>query len=96
MQNVITLQDIREHMMVLAQGEGSMKGVPGVHIGLVDYLDGDQIVLSKNDSPDHQHHAFPLSLVDKVEGSTVFLSCDRETLEQTWEIVNPTPDQDPS
>jgi hypothetical protein len=97
MQNTSSAKNnIREHMMVQAQGEGSMQGIPGVHVGSVDYVDGDQIVLTKNDSPDNQHHAFPMSLVDKVEGNTVFLSCDQETLEEEWETVEPTEEQDPS
>jgi hypothetical protein len=57
-------EQIREHMMVHAQGEGSMNGVPGEHVGTVDYLEGDHIVLTKNDAPDGQHHSISMDLVD--------------------------------
>lgn len=81
---------IREHMMVHAQGQGSMNGVAGEHIGTVDYLEGERIVLTKNDSPDGQHHSIPLELVERVEGNTVFLNCDLETVRTEWQTVDTT------
>jgi hypothetical protein len=80
-------EQIREHMMVHAQGEGSMNGVPGEHVGTVDYLEGDRIVLTKNDAPDGQHHSISMDLVDRVEGNTVFLNCDLEKVHAEWETV---------
>lgn len=81
-------EQIREHMMVHAQGEGSMNGVPGEHVGTVDYVEGDRIVLTKNDSPDGKHHSIPVDLVDRIEGNTVFLNCDMETVYTEWETVD--------
>jgi hypothetical protein len=75
---------IREHMMVHAQGEGSMNGVEGEHVGTVDYVEGDHLVLTKNDSPDGMHHSISLNFVERVEGNTVFLNVDAETIQQAW------------
>jgi hypothetical protein len=50
--------DIREHMEVY--------GSCGNLLGKVDHVEGDQIKLTKNDSPDGQHHLIPLSWVAKV------------------------------
>ena len=50
--------DIREHMDVY--------GSCGNFLGKVDHVEGDQIKLTKNDSPDGQHHLIPLSWVAKV------------------------------
>jgi hypothetical protein len=80
-------EQIREHMMVHAQGEGSMNGVEGEHVGTVDYVEGERIVLTKNDSPDGQHHSISMDLVERVEGNTVFLNCDLETVHSEWETV---------
>jgi hypothetical protein len=85
---------IRENMMVHAQGSGSMKGVPGDHIGTVDYLEHDAIVLTKNDSPDGMHHSIPLELVERVEGNIVFLNCDSDTVHEQWETVEKNPQLD--
>jgi hypothetical protein len=78
---------IRENMMVHAKGEGSMQGVEGDHIGTVDYLENDVIVLNKNDSPDGMHHSIPLELVERVEGNTVFLNCNAETVQEQWDSI---------
>ena len=78
---------IREHMMVHAQGQGSMNGIEGEHIGTVDYVEGDSIILTKNDSPDGMHHSISVEFVDRVEGNTVFLNVDAETIQQEWETV---------
>jgi hypothetical protein len=80
-------EQIREHMMVHAQGQGSMNGVEGEHVGTVDYVEGDRIVLTKNDSPDGKHHSISFNFVDRVEGNTVFLNVDAETIQQEWETV---------
>ena len=53
-------RSIVEHMPVL--------GSDGTQIGTVDHLDGtDRIKLTKNDSPDGQHHFIPLSWVERVD-----------------------------
>jgi hypothetical protein len=78
---------IREHMMVHAQGQGSMNGIEGDHVGTVDYVEGNRIVLTKNDSPDGMHHSILMEFVDRVEGNTVFLNVDAETIQEEWETV---------
>ena len=78
---------IREHMMVHAQGQGSMNGVEGERVGTVDYVEGDRIILTKNDSPDGMHHSISMDLVERVEGNTVFLNCAMETVQEEWETV---------
>ena len=51
---------IVEHMDVI--------GSDGTKVGTVDHLEGsDQIKLTKNASPDGQHHLIPLSWVDHVD-----------------------------
>ena len=50
--------DIREHMDVY--------GSCGNFLGKVDHVEGDQIKLTKYDSPDGQHHLIPLAWVAKV------------------------------
>ena len=50
--------DIREHMEVY--------GSCGNFLGKVDHVEGDQIKLTKNDSPDGQHHLIPLTWVARV------------------------------
>lgn len=77
-------QSVREHMMVHAQGPGSMMGSSGQHIGTVDRVEGDRIKLTKNDSPDGQHHYIPLAWVTSVEGNTVHLSKDAESAMREW------------
>ncbi len=77
--------NIREHMMVHAMGAGSMNGVVGEHIGTVDHVEGDRIKLTKNDSPDGQHHYIPLAWVKSVDGNTVHLSKDSSTVIGEWQ-----------
>ena len=50
--------DIREHMDVY--------GSCGNFLGKVDHVEGDHIKLTKNDSPDGQHHLIPLTWVANI------------------------------
>jgi len=77
-------RSIREHMMVHAKGPGSMGGAKGEHIGTVDRVEGDRIKLTRDDSPDGRHHFVPLEWVESVEGNTVHLSRDAETVRREW------------
>ena len=43
------------------------------HIGTVDCVRGDRIVLTKGDSPDDRHHSLTCGMVDRVEGDRVIL-----------------------
>ncbi len=80
--------NIQEHMMVHAKGEGSMNGVAGEHVGTVDKVEGDQIKLTKNDSPDGFHHFIPLAWVESVDGNTVHLSKSGDEVRREWQSEN--------
>ncbi len=56
---------IREHMDVM--------GACGQKLGRVDHVQGTQIKLTKNDSPDGLHHLIPVAWVETVD-SQVHLS----------------------
>ena len=67
---------IREHMEVV--------GSDSLFIGTVDKLEGSQIKLTKNDSPDAQHHLIPLHLVESIEGNKVRLSQTASQTQARW------------
>ena len=50
---------IEEHMDVIA--------ADGESIGKVDHMQDGKIKLTKNDSPDHQHHFVPLLWIDHID-----------------------------
>ncbi len=51
---------IKEHMPVI--------GSDGQTIGRVDHLEGsDRIKLTKNDSPDGQHHVIPTTWITRID-----------------------------
>jgi hypothetical protein len=54
-----TTADIREHMDVM--------GSCGNKLGRVDHVQGSEIKLTKNDSPDGMHHLIPMSWVKRVD-----------------------------
>lgn len=60
------LQQIREDMTVV--------GSDGEHVGTVDKIRGDQVILTRKDSADHHHHSVNCSLIDSVEGDQVRLT----------------------
>ena len=53
-------------------------GADGVHVGIVDHVQGDKIKLTKQDSVDQRHHYIPSSLVAEVEDGVVRLSANAE------------------
>lgn len=68
---------IKEHMEVI--------GADGAHVGTVDCVRGDRLILTKSDSsaqleqgasgqPAQRHHYLPLGMVAEVEGDQVRLS----------------------
>jgi hypothetical protein len=65
---------IREHMEVI--------GADGIHIGIVDRLEGNRIKLTKEDSGQgrHQghHHYIATALIAEVEGDKVRLSANAD------------------
>jgi hypothetical protein len=82
------MDQIQEHMMVHAKGEGSMNGVQGVHIGTVDKVENGMIKLTKNDSADGQHHYIPLEWVESVQENTVHLMKPAEEVKRDWRTAS--------
>jgi|GEM_PF-854113 len=82
--------DIREHMMVHARGEGSMMGAPGVHVGTVDRVEGDFIKLTRNGGAG-EHHYVPISWVDHIDDRAVYLN---RTAEEFHENAMTSPGAD--
>ena len=78
--------NIKEHMTVV--------GADGVHIGTVDHVDGEQIKLTKTDSPQTEdgqgakHHYIPAGLVAAIDGDTVRLSANAENVADMFEDVD--------
>ena len=71
-----TVADIREHMDVY--------GSCGKKLGKVDHVEGSHIKLTKNDSPDGQHHLIPTSWVSRVD-SHVHLSKNCGEAQKEWQ-----------
>jgi hypothetical protein len=67
---------VHEHMRV----EGSC----GNELGVVDRVEGDSIKLTKDSSPDGQHHLIPSSWVREVDGETVTLDRDCAQAKKGW------------
>ncbi len=70
--------DIREHMDVYASC--------GAKVGRVDHVEGHMIKLTKNDSPDGQHHLIPMSWVAKVHDH-IHLDRDHKAVQSQWQPV---------
>jgi hypothetical protein len=68
-------ENIRERMDVIASC--------GKKIGVVDRVEEGAIKLTKNDSPDGEHHFIPLNWVERVD-KQVHLSKDSEETEHGW------------
>jgi hypothetical protein len=69
------LTDIQPHMDVISSC--------GCNMGKVDHLEGETIKLTKNDSPDGQHHFIPTSWVRQVD-EHVHLSKNAEDTLKEW------------
>jgi hypothetical protein len=71
-------------------------GADGVHVGVVDHVEGDRIKLTREDSlhQDH-HHYIPLGLVADIEDGIVRLSSNADVaaeLEEEEEDGKPAED----
>ena len=64
------LSQIKEHAPVI--------GADGVHVGIVDHVQGDRIKLTKTDSSDGQHHFISTGLIAEIEDGTVRLSANAD------------------
>ena len=71
---------IREDMVVHAAGRGA-----NVQVGTVKGIKrGLFIKLHKRDTPDETRRYIPLSWVESVEGETIHLSRDADTVRREW------------
>ncbi|WP_216319631.1 DUF2171 domain-containing protein [Deinococcus aestuarii] len=73
-------QNLRERLE--AQGEHmQVKDMNGEHVGTVDHVEGDQLKLTRTDSPDGQHHYVPLSQVESMDDVAVYLNVSRDQVQ---------------
>ena len=70
------LSQVREHSDVV--------GSDGEHVGTVDRVTGDRIILTKSDSADNRHHSIPCTMVDRIEGDKVVLDTKAEEAKTRW------------
>ena len=78
------LDQVTEHMEVV--------GSDHQPLGKVDKVAGDNIILTRTDSPDGQHHAFTSSLVERVENNKLILNRPAEEARREFSA----PDRDRS
>jgi hypothetical protein len=84
------ISKIRADLAVYADGPGGLDGASEVHIGTVDAVEGDKYIkIKKLDSPDKQHHWFPVSWVREADESAVFLN--KPAKEALAEMMNEAP-----
>jgi len=71
------LGQIREHMEVVGNDDE--------HVGTVDCVKGDRLILTKSD-PDSGgvHHSLSCSDIDRIEGDRVILDCSAEQARNRW------------
>jgi hypothetical protein len=71
------LSMIREHMEVV--------GSDDEHVGTVDKVAADRIILAKSDpESDGAHHSLSCSDIDRVEGDRVILDCSADDARKRW------------
>ncbi|QEL20649.1 DUF2171 domain-containing protein [Limnoglobus roseus] len=76
--------------------KGESAGVAGIHermdvyascgkkVGVVDHVEGNAIKLTRNDSPDGQHHFVPTAWVGRVHQNHVHLTKNSVETESNW------------
>jgi hypothetical protein len=71
------LGQIREHMEVV--------GSDDQHVGTIDRVAGDRIILTKSDPESGGvHHSLSCSEIDRVEGDRVILDCSADRARDRW------------
>jgi hypothetical protein len=71
------LGTIREHMEVLGSDQK--------HVGTVDKVRGDRLILTKSDPESGgAHHSLSCSDIDRVEGDRVILDCSSDQARNRW------------
>lgn len=53
-------------------------------VGTVDKVRGDRLILTKNDSPDAQHHSVGCGMIDRVDGDRVILDKKADEAKALW------------
>ena len=77
MQKRSLLGQIREHMEVVGRDDE--------HVGTVDRIAGDRIILAKSDPESGgAHHSLSCSDVDRVDGDRVILDCSADQARERW------------
>lgn len=75
------LRDVREHMEVT--------GSDGEHVGTVDRVAGDRIILTRSDPQSGgAHHSLSCTDVDRIEGDRVILECSADKTRERWRDEN--------
>ena len=76
-------KQIKEHAEVV--------GSDGQHVGTVDAVEGDEIILTKSDpTSGGQHHSIPVDMIDSVEPDTVHLNLPANQVRQQWQVSEGT------
>ena len=71
------LSGIREHMEVVGNDDR--------HVGTVDRIAGDRIILTRSDPESGgAHHSLSCSDLDRVEGDRVILECSADKARERW------------
>ena len=71
------LRDIREHMEVV--------GSDGEHVGTVDRVAGDRLILTRSDPQSGGvHHSLSCTDLDRIEGDRLILDCTAEKARERW------------
>jgi hypothetical protein len=71
------LRDMREHMEVVGNDDQ--------HVGAVDRIAGDRIILTRSDPQSGGvHHSLSCADVDRIEGDRVILDCTAEKARERW------------
>lgn len=75
------LGQIREHMEVVGDDEQ--------HVGTVDRVAGDRLILAKSDPESGGvHHSLSCADIGRIEGDRVYLDCSAEEAENRWRDEN--------
>ena len=71
------LGQVREHMEVVGKDDE--------HVGTIDKVAGDRIILTKSDTESGgAHHSLSCSDIDRVEGDRVILDCNADDARNRW------------
>ena len=79
------ISNIKEHLPVYAEGPGGLEGASDTLIGIVDKVEGGKYIkLTKQNSPDREHHWLPVDWVRAVDERAVFLNKTVDEAAAQW------------